>query len=111
MLNYSGLKCMYIVDSARGGVKIEYSCQKVLKLKLMNKTPVIIISAKLIVAVFITFSIAFKGDAGSLVCAIGNFLVNSNYIFGLAFIINLILLYTILFYNIVADCKSLAINV
>ena len=56
---------------------------------------------KVLFSLFISYLVIFKGDAGSLVNAIGNFIVAGNYILGLIYTITILAIYPLLLHNLI----------
>jgi uncharacterized membrane protein YhaH (DUF805 family) len=66
----------------------------------MNKIEKALVAVKIIFSLFISCLVIFKGDAGSLVNAIGNFIVNGNFIIGLISTITILAIYPLLLHNL-----------
>lgn len=73
----------------------------------IKKSSTVLISIKVLLSLFITYLIVFKGDAGTLVYSIGSFLVGGNYIVGLFSLASATLLYILAMYNLTVNYKSL----
>ena len=77
------------------------------KIVSMNKIEKALVAVKIIFSLFISYLVLFKGDAGSLVNAIGNFIVSGNYIVGLIFTITILAIYPLLLYNLTFNLVKL----
>ena len=73
----------------------------------MNKIEKALVAVKIIFSLFISYLVVFKGDAGSLVNAIGNFIVRGNYIVGLISTITILAIYPLLLYNLTFNLVKL----
>ena len=62
---------------------------------------------KILLSLFITYLILFKGDAGFLIHGIGAFFVGGNYIIGLSSLANITVFYILALYNLTLNCTSL----
>ena len=62
---------------------------------------------KVLFSLFISYLIIFKGDAGSLVNAIGNFVVNGNFIIGLISVATILAIYPLLLHNLICNATPL----
>ena len=59
-----------------------------------------LILVKILFSLFISYLVIFKGDAGSLVNAIGKFIVAGNYMLGLMYTITILAIYPLLLHNL-----------
>ena len=66
----------------------------------MNKLEKALVAVKVILSLFVSYLVIFKGDAGSLVNAIGNFIVAGNYMLGLMYTITILAIYPLLLHNL-----------
>lgn len=73
----------------------------------MNKIEKALVAVKIIFSLFISYLVLFKGDAGSLVNAIGNFIVSGNYIVGLIYTITILAIYPLLLNNLTFNLVKL----
>ena len=73
----------------------------------MNKIEKALVAVKIIFSLFISYLVLFKGDAGSLVNAIGNFIVRGNYIVGLISTITILAIYPLLLNNLTFNLVKL----
>ncbi len=73
----------------------------------MNKIEKALVAVKIIFSLFISYLVVFKGDAGSLVNAIGNFIVRGNYIVGLISTITILAIYPLLLNNLTFNLVKL----
>ena len=73
----------------------------------MNKIEKALVAVKIVFSLFVSYLIIFKGDAGSLVNAIGNFIVNGNYIIGLISTITILAIYPLLLHNLTCNVSHL----
>lgn len=73
----------------------------------MNKLEKALVAVKIIFSLFISYLVIFKGDAGSLVHAIGSYLTGGNCIIGLISTVTVLLVYPLLLHNIVLNVSSL----
>lgn len=74
---------------------------------LRDKINVILLGLKILLSLFITYLILFKGDAGFLIQGIGTFFVGGNYIVGLSSLASITVFYILALYNLTLNCKSL----
>ena len=72
-----------------------------------DKINVILLGLKILLSLFITFLILFKGDAGFLIHGIGAFFVAGNYIIGLSSLTVITVFYILTLYNITLNYKLL----
>ena len=72
-----------------------------------DKINVILLGLKILLSLFITYLILFKGDAGFLIHGIGAFFVAGNYIIGLSSLTVITVFYILTLYNITLNYKLL----
>ena len=70
----------------------------------------ILLGVKILLSIFITYLIMFKGDAGLLIHNIGAFFVGGNYIIGLSLLANITVFYVLAMYNLVFEFNGLKKN-
>lgn len=75
----------------------------------MNKIEKALVAVKIIFSLFVSYLVIFKGDAGSLVNAIGNFIASGDSIIGMFFIIAILIIYSLLLYHLIKNRKDLSI--
>ena len=73
----------------------------------MNKIEKALVAVKIIFSLFISYLVLFKDDAGSLINAIGNFIVSGNYIVGLISTITILAIYPLLLNNLTFNLVKL----
>ena len=66
-----------------------------------------LVAVKIIFSLFISYLVIYNGYAGSLVDAIGNFIVNGNYIIGLILTVTILAIYPLLLYNLTFNLANL----
>ncbi len=74
---------------------------------IKDKINLILLGLKIVLSLFITYLILFKGDAGFLIHGIGAFFVGGNYIIGLSSLANITVFYILALYNLTLNCTSL----
>ena len=73
----------------------------------MNKIEKSLVVVKAVFSLLISYLVIFKGDAGSLVNAIGSFIVAGNYIIGLIYTITILAIYPLLLHNLTFNLVKL----
>lgn len=74
---------------------------------MKDKLTITLISIKVIISIFITYLVLFKGDAGALIHNIGAFLAAGNYIIGLSSLAGATIFYIFAMYNLTINYTSL----
>ena len=73
----------------------------------MNKIEKALVVVKVVLSLFVSYLIIFKGDAGALVNAIGNYIVGGNYIIGLIYTMTILAIYPLLLHNLTFNVVNL----
>lgn len=73
----------------------------------MNKLEKVLTILKIIISLYISYLVLFKGDAGALVNTLGNVIVGGNCVMGLCTIIVIFAIYPVLLYNLLLNQTNL----